>query len=217
MHNALIASALLDQMVKPGGLINLKHGARKLARHLSRDKGVGVMDRFVHIGFARQGWMVPNQYWTPGVLSPMAIMGKYYMVYGKDFIPPRELGRQNAQRMIMELMMDNLGFCRFHRAWAEEIMPDVVEELYGLKDKFIQNLKHTATRINSRNASVFWESERTVDFLYRFLRKKVDEDNVRDNELDRWIKAFEEDKFEAGLQFWFEIHKGIHESLREFH
>lgn len=217
MHNARIGSVLIDEMVKPDGLINLKQGARKLARHLAREKGVGVMDRFVHIGFARQGWMVPNQYWTPGVLSPMAIMGKYYMVYGKDFIPPRELGRQNAGRMIMELMMDNLGFCRFHRAWAEEIMPDVMEELYGIKDKFIHNLKLTATRINSRNASIFWESERTVDFLYRFLRRKADEDNVRDQELDHWIKAFEEDKFEAALQFWFEIHKGIHESLREFH
>ncbi len=217
MHNARIGSVLIDEMIKPDGLINLKQGARKLARHLAREKGVGVMDRFVHIGFARQGWMVPNQYWTPGVLSPMAIMGKYYMVYGKDFIPPRELGRQNAGRMIMELMMDNLGFCRFHRAWAEEIMPDVMEELYGIKDKFIHNLKLTATRINSRNASIFWESERTVDFLYRFLRRKADEDNVRDQELDRWIKAFEEDKFEAALQFWFEIHKGIHESLREFH
>lgn len=217
MHNALIGAALLDEMVKPGGLINLKQGARKLARHLAREKGIGVMDRFVHIGFARQGWMVPNQYWTPGVLSPMAIMGKYYMVYGKDFIPPRELGRQNAERMIMELMMDNLGFCRFHRAWAEEMMPDVIEELYGMKDKFIQNLKLTASRINSRNASIFWEAERNVDFLHRFLRKKAEEDNVRDQALDFWIKAFEEDKFEAALQFWFEIHKGIHESLREFH
>lgn len=217
MHNARIGSALLDEMVKPGGLINMKLGARKLARHLAREKGVGVMDRFVHIGFARQGWMVPNQYWTPGVLSPMAIMGKYYMVYGKEFIPPRELGRQNAERMIQELMMDNLGFCRFHRAWAEEIMPDVIDKLYGLKEQFIQNLKLTATRINSRNASIFWESERNVDFLFQFLRKKAYEDNVKDKTLDYWIKAFEKDKFEAGLQFWYEIHKGIHENLREFH
>ncbi|MDT8394013.1 MAG: aldehyde ferredoxin oxidoreductase N-terminal domain-containing protein [Bacteroidales bacterium] len=217
MHNARIGSALLDEMVKPDGLINMKLGARKLARHLARIKGVGVMDRFVHIGFARQGWMVPNQYWTPGVLSPMAIMGKYYMVYGKDFIPPRELGRQNAERMIQELMMDNLGFCRFHRAWAEEIMPDVIDKLYGLKEQFIKSLKLTATRINSRNASIFWESERNIDFLFQFLRKKAYEDKVEDKTLDYWIKAFEKDKFEAGLQFWYEIHKGIHESLREFH
>ncbi len=217
MHNARIGSALLDEIIKPDGLINIRSGARKYARHMAREKGIGVMDRFVHIGFARQGWMVPNQYWTPGVLSPMAIMGKYYMVYGKEFIPPRELGRQNAERMIKELMMDNLGFCRFHRAWAEDIMPDVIDKLYGLKKEFMQNLKLTATRINSRNASIFWESERNVDFLFQFLRKKANEDNVQDQELDNWIKAFEKDKFEAGLQFWFEIHKGIHESLREFH
>ncbi|MDR4988455.1 MAG: aldehyde ferredoxin oxidoreductase C-terminal domain-containing protein, partial [Bacteroidales bacterium] len=217
MHNARIAAALLDEMVKPESLINMKAGARKLARHLAREKGIGVMDRFVHIGFARQGWMVPNQYWTPGVLSPMAIMGKYYMVYGQEFIPPRELGRQNADRMVKELMMDNLGFCRFHRTWAEEIMPDVVDKLFGMKEQFMQNLRLTATRINSRNASIFWESERNVDFLFQFLRKKATEDQVRDEELNNWIKAFEKDKFEAGLQFWYEVHKGIHETLREFH
>ena len=119
--------------------------------------------------------------------------------------------------MIKELMMDNLGFCRFHRAWAEEMIPDVMDKLYGLKDQFLKTLGLTAARINSRNACIFWESERNVDFLYQFLRKKADEDNVKDQDLDFWIKAFENDKFEAALQFWYEIHKGIHESLREFH
>ena len=28
---------------------------------------------------------MPNQYWTPGALTPMAIMGKYYMYYS---VPP---------------------------------------------------------------------------------------------------------------------------------
>jgi hypothetical protein len=51
------------------------------------------LNRFVYNAFARHGWMVPNQYWTPGVLSPMGIMGKYYNNYGKEFISPRELGR----------------------------------------------------------------------------------------------------------------------------
>jgi glyceraldehyde-3-phosphate dehydrogenase (ferredoxin) len=217
MHNAKIGATLLDEMVKEEGKIDLSLGARKLARRLAREKGVGVMDRFVHLGFARQGWMVPNQYWTPGVLSPMAIMGKYYMVYGKEFIPPRELGKQNAERMIQELMLDNLGFCRFHRAWAEDILPDVMEKLYGLRDDFIQKIRLTASRINSRNASIFWESERNVDFVYGFLKKKADEDGMVDDVLNTWITAFETHKFEAALNFWFEIQKGIHESLREFH
>ena len=32
--------------------------------------------------------MVPNQYWVAGTLVPMAIIGKYYMVYSNEFIPP---------------------------------------------------------------------------------------------------------------------------------
>lgn len=217
LHNANIGIALLDQMVNPNGVFHLHEGARKFARHLARRKGTAVLDKFIYIGFARSGWMVPNQYWTPGVLSPMAIMGKYYMYYGKDFVPPRQLGRENAKRMLNELVMDNLGMCRFHRAWAEDILPDVIDRLYGLKDKFIRSILLTASRINSRNASIFWESERNIDFVFTFLKKKKAVDGVKNPELDRWIKYFEDDKRNAALDFWYDIHKGIHESLLEFH
>lgn len=217
MHNAEIGVTLLDQIVNPNGPIQLHEGARKFARHLARRKGTAVLDKFLYIGFACSGWMVPNQYWTPGVLSPMAIMGKNYIYYGKDFIPPRQLGRENAKRMLKELLMDNLGMCRFHRAWAEDILPDVIEQLYGLKEKFQRSILLTASRINSRNASMFWESERNIDFVYSFLSKKKEVDGVNNPELDRWIKYFVEDKRSAALDFWYEIHKGIHESLLEFH
>lgn len=216
MHNAKIGMALLDQMVKENGVIDLSKGARKYGRHLARRKGKNILDKFVYTAFARQGWIVPNQYWTPGALSPMAIMGKYYMNYGKEFIPPRELGRENARRMVKELMLDNLGICRFHRAWAEDIMPDVVGELFGVKDEFLKSLKLTASRINSRNASVFWESERSIDFIHLFLKKKRNEDGVGTAELTEWITRFDKDKKEAALNFWYEIHKGVHETLREF-
>ncbi len=216
MHNAQLGVAMLDQMAKENGAINLAQGARKFARQLARKKGQGILDRFVYTAFARQGWIVPNQYWSPGVLSPMAIMGKYYMNYGKEFITPRELGRENARRMIKELMMDNTGVCRFHRAWAEDIMPDIIDSLFGHKDKFLKSLKLTASRINSRNASIFWESERSIDFIYTFLKKKRNEDGDTSTELNQWIEKFDRDKKQAALDFWYEIHKGIHETLREF-
>jgi glyceraldehyde-3-phosphate dehydrogenase (ferredoxin) len=173
MHNATIGMALLDEMVRPQGRIPLGFGARKLARALAREKGKRVMDLFVHNAFARQGWMVPNQYWTPGVMAPMAISGKYYMHYGRDFIEPRALGRENAHRMLQELMLDNLGFCRFHRAWAEELMPDVVEKIFGLKDRFLESIRLTASRITSRNAAIFWESERNIDLVAGFFEKQT--------------------------------------------
>ncbi len=216
MHNAKIGIALLNQMVSEEGKINLSEGARKYGRHLARSKGKAVLDPFVYIAFARRGWIIPNQYWSPGAMSPMAVMGKYYMNYGKDFIPPRELGRENAKRMLKELVMDNMGICRFHRVWAEEMIPDIIESLYGLKEKYLESIKLTASRMNSRNASVLWESERSIDFVYSFLKKKKEEDGVKDANLDEWLARFAQNKKEAALQFWYEIHKGIQESLSEF-
>ncbi len=77
-------------------------------------------------------------------------------------MPPRELGKLNAQRFCKELILDNTGICRFHRNWAEEMIPEIIESLYGLKDRFLENTSITASRINSRNSSVFWESERCI-------------------------------------------------------
>ena len=215
-HNAQVGIELLDSIVQRRGILNLNEGARKFARRLSRDKGKAVLDPFLYVAFGRKGWMVPNQYWTPGVLSPMGIMGKYYMHYGYEFLPPRELGRRNAEQMKHELVLDNTGMCRFHRGWAEGMLPRIIESLYGMSDRYLEQASITASRINSRNASVLWESERCIDYVYTFLERKRSVDGERHPELETWIRHFESDKREAALAFWYEIHKGIQESLREF-
>ncbi len=216
MHNADLGVALLDAIIEKRGLLDLKHGARKFARRQARERGKKVIDLFVYLANARKGWMVPNQYWTPGALSPMAIMGKYYMFYGNDFYPPRELGRKNAGRMIKELTLDNLGICRFHRNWAEEMIPEIVGSIYGLKEAYLDNAAMTASRINSRNVSIYWESDRNVDFIHSFLKRRHEVEGDQDRELLKWLKHFDQDKYGAAYDFWFEISKGIHESLREF-
>ncbi|MGE5361720.1 MAG: aldehyde ferredoxin oxidoreductase C-terminal domain-containing protein, partial [Bacteroidales bacterium] len=213
-HNAQIGIAALDAIV--ARRIDLLQGARHRAHHIARDKGRKAIDALVHTAFGRRGWMVPNQYWTPGALAPMPIMGKYYMYYGSDFLPPRQLGRMNAERLVQELVMDNLGICRFHRGWAEEMGPDVVEAVYGKGKEFVEKLKITAGRINSRNASVCWESGRNADFVLEFLKRQRDVAGVQRPELTEWIARFEKDRREAGLDFWYEMHKGAHESLLEF-
>jgi glyceraldehyde-3-phosphate dehydrogenase (ferredoxin) len=216
MHNAELGCALLDAIIEKRGVLDLREGARKFARRLAREKGKQTLDPFVHVGYARKGWMVPNQYWTPGTLSPMPIMGKYYMYYGNDFAPPRTLGRINAERFRAELIMDNLGLCRFHRQWGEEMLPEIMESLYGQKEAYLERIAMTASRINSRNSSVFWESERNADFVRTFLQRQYDVENNRRPEVVQWLDAFRRDKHEAALSFWYEIHKGAHESLREF-
>jgi glyceraldehyde-3-phosphate dehydrogenase (ferredoxin) len=118
--------------------------------------------------------------------------------------------------MLKELMLDNLGICRFHRAWAETLIPDIMENIFGEKDAFLSSLNMTASRITSRNASVFWESERNMDMVFTFLKNKKETDGVSHPEIDRWIDFFTRDKHAAAYEFWYEIHKGIHEMLREY-
>jgi glyceraldehyde-3-phosphate dehydrogenase (ferredoxin) len=216
LHNANLAIELGESILARRGIVDLSEGVRKWGRTIRSSRGVRVLDSFVFNACGRKGWIVPNQYWTPGVLAPMAIMGKYYMHYGADFLPPRALGRNCASRFHLELVMDNAGICRFHRAWAEEMMPDVFESLYGLKDRFLLANRICASRINSRNSSVFWESGRNLDYVATFLKRKRDVDKDASPDLTLWIERFEKDRQEAGLDFWFEIRKGIDESLRDF-
>jgi glyceraldehyde-3-phosphate dehydrogenase (ferredoxin) len=216
MHNAELGCALLDGIIAQRGPLNLEHGARRRARRLARVKGRAVLDAFVHVGYARKGWMVPNQYWTPGVLAPMPIMGKYYQYYGTDFLPPRTLGRVNADRLVKELTLDTLGICRFHRAWAEEMSAEIVEALFGQGKAFERAVAVTASRINSRNSSIFWEPARNTDFLANWLARKHELGGGKDADLAHWVDRFQRDRGEAALEFWYEMHKGTHESLREF-
>ena len=216
LHNAELGIELVDTILERRGILDFSEGIRKWGRIVRNGKGTRVLDDCVYTAFGRKGWMVPNQYWTPGALSPMAIMGKYYMHYGTDFLPPRELGRHCAERLRKELIMDNAGICRFHRAWAEEMMPDVFDSLYGLKDRFLQANAICASRLNSRNSGVFWESELDIDYVSTFLKRKRDVEHDTNPELAHWIERFEKDRKEASLDFWFEIRKGIDESLRDF-
>lgn len=216
MHNAELGVELVDAILKRKGILDLSEGVRKWGRRVRREKGKRILDRLVYVASGRRGWMVPNQYWTPGALAPMAIMGRYYMFYGPDFLPPRTLGRVCAERMLAELVMDDMGVCRFHRGWAEEMLPEIVGAVHGKKEAYLSAVAVTASRINSRNAAVFWESERDLDFVASFLRRRRDVDGDGNPELARWVEEFEKDKREAGLAWWYEMRKGIDESLRAF-
>jgi glyceraldehyde-3-phosphate dehydrogenase (ferredoxin) len=216
MHNADLGVELLDSMIERRGVMDFTEGARRFARHLAWERARQVIAAFIFNAFARNGWMVPNQYWTPGVLSPMPIMGKYYMHYGDDFLPPRELGRKNAERMKKEFIMDNTGFCRFHRNWAEEMIPEIIETLYGMGERFMHSIAITSSRINSRNASMYWESDRNIDLVESFIERRHVVENDSSPDLVRWLDYFKKDRKSAAFDFWFEIRKGIDESLRDF-
>ncbi len=216
MHNAVLGCELIDAILERRGILDFREGVRKWSRIHSRAKGLALHDRMVYIAFSRGGWMVPNQYWVSGALAPMAIMGKYYMIYSHDFVPPRTLGRMCAERMKKELVLDNLGFCRFHRGWAEELLPEIMGSMYDCKDRFLRATHVLASRLNSRNSPIFLESERDIDYLHTFLKRKKEVDNEGHPELSAWLERFDRDRIEAARDFWYETLKGIDESLREF-
>lgn len=217
MHNAELGCELIDAILEKRGILDFSEGVRKWSRTHSAGRNKPLHDSFVYIAFSRRGWMVPNQYWAAGALSPMTIMGKYYMVYSNDFIPPRELGQKCADRMKQELILDNLGICRFHRGWAEEMLPEVMGSLYNSKDQFLHAVNVLVSRLNSRNCPVFWESERNIDFIHNFLKRKQEIDNDPNPELAVWLERFANDKIEGAKEFWYELLKGIDESLLELY
>jgi len=178
MHNANLSCELLDSIVQKRGIMDFSEGSRKWGRRVSRQKGKSLLDLFVYNAFARNGWMVPNQYWTPGALSPLPINGKYFMYYGNDFLEPRTLGQICAERTKAEFVLDNFGFCRFHRNCAEDMLPEIAESLWGIKEPFLERVRLTASRVACRNASVFHESERNINVIHSFLKRKKEVDKL---------------------------------------
>jgi glyceraldehyde-3-phosphate dehydrogenase (ferredoxin) len=189
---------------------------RAAAKWLDRTYGIKSIDRAVYNAHGESGCMVPNQYWVPGMFSPMPIMGKYFCYYGNEFMPPYELGRKNVERFVYEMYSENGGACRFHRKWVEDIIDDIVIAHYGLKLDYWKKNFDLAKAISDFQAaqSVFWESERTIDVIQGFL-EKWQRTGLTHPELANWIERFHQDKWKAGCDFWNEIYRGQQEAFAQ--
>ena len=157
--------------------------------------------------------MVPNQYWVPGMLAPMPMMGKYFVYYGLDFLPPRELGKKCVERMVYELFNENSGVCRFHRKWAEVIVDEIISSHYHFPVDYKAHQFELAKQIYELDggAVVPWESERTVDAVWKYL-EDIGGDKP-DVDLSAWIERFRADKWAAARAYWEELRAGIAEAF----
>ena len=151
----------------------------------------------VYIAHGDRGCMVPNQYWVPGMLAPMPMMGKYFVYYGLDFLPPRALGKKCVERMVYELFNENSGICRFHRKWAEVIVDEIISSHYHFPVDYKAHQFELAQQIYELDggAVVPWEGERTVDAVWKYL-EEIGGDKP-DAELAAWIERFRADKWAA--------------------
>ncbi len=210
LRNAQYAMGVVDAILFDERCEIFRQGIRYAARELDKANGTHTADRAVYLAHGEEGYMAPNYYWAPGVLSSMPIMGKYYMYYGSEFREPYALGRKNVERMVYEFFSDNSGICRFHRKWAEVIVDEILCAHYGLDVDYLAHQFELAKAIYEREKAkaMPWESERLADLTMQFLRQWQQE-GVKNAALDAWVQRFEQDKREAGRAFWDEIQRGI--------
>ena len=218
-RNAAYAQTIVSMILfEPAGE-PFRAGIRQAARWLD-DKygytkiGERCQDLAVYTAHGETGCMTPNQYWVPGMFSPMPMMGKYFVYYGVDYQPPRELGRRCVERMVYELFSENSGICRFHRKWAETIVDEIISAHYNFPVDYKAHQFEIFRQIFEAEGdrAVFWEGERTVDIIAAFL-EKWQRFGLKDASLNEWVSRFQADKWQAARAFWDEILAGIREAV----
>jgi glyceraldehyde-3-phosphate dehydrogenase (ferredoxin) len=213
-RNAEYARALVDAVLfKPEAEL-FRAGIRFAALELDRGHGTHTVDRAVYIPHGENGYMVPNQYWVTGMLSPMPMMGKYYVYYEGKFMPPYELGRKNVERMTYELFTDNSGLCRFHRKWAETITDEIIKAHYSLDVDYKEHQFILAKHIHESETdkSVVWESERVGDLIRTFL-EQWERFGLQDPALADWLARFRADQPAAARAWWLGVLRGIKDAF----
>lgn len=187
-----------------------RQGMRAAALDLDQRYGIDSLNRTVYLAHGETGYMAPNQYWVPGMFSPMPMMGKYYVYYGVEFLPPEALGRKHVERMTYELFSDNSGICRFHRKWAELITDEILCAHYGLEVDYKAHQFELARQIYQRERPKIgpWESERLIDLVMGYL-EQWERHGLADPELKQWLARFREDKLRAAAEYWLALEEGI--------
>jgi glyceraldehyde-3-phosphate dehydrogenase (ferredoxin) len=215
-HNADYAIAIIRMILFSTAGAPFRQGMRAAAKWLDATYGIRSLDRAVFTAHGAAGCMVPNQYWTPGMFAPMPLMGKYFSYYENKFLPPRALGRKNAERFVYELYSENSGSCRFHRKWVEDIIDEIILSHFDLNFDYWRDQFMLAKAIHDHQSArgVAWESERVVDIIHGFL-EKWERNGLREPELLSWLDKFRVDKWQAAREFWQEMYDGMSESFAQ--
>jgi len=215
-RNADYAQRIVSMILaEPAGDIfrqGLRQAAARLDERLNLTQpGTRTLDRAVFTAHGTLGCMTPNQYWVPGMLvSPMPMMGKYFVYYGLEFLPPRELGKRCVHRMVYEFFSENTGVCRFHRKWVEAIVDEIISAHYNFPIDYKAHQFALAKAIYQREGAEvkFVDSERIVDMVAAYLQGWASEE-IKDPALKEWVERYKADKWSAARQYWEEMRTGI--------
>ena len=179
-HNADLAAKIIEGLVgKKNTILRLiaEKGVRAAAKELNkmfsdrvRVRGVRFEDLVVYIPFGDDGYMTPNYYWTPGMIAPLFILGRYWTNYTPTFMEPEDFAASSLLRAIKEYEIDNAGICRFHRRWAEKILQSLYSELLGINIDLDNHAKTYYKRIAEYSVKANalprpWEGSKTMDLI----------------------------------------------------
>jgi len=203
----------------------LAKGVRVAAKELDkqfadrvRSLGETFIDNTLYISYGETGCISPTQYWVPGVFAPVPIQGKYLTDYCINSLPPGELGKSCAERAIREMYSEEMGICRFHRGWSERTVETLLRRGRSIEFNLYEHCRALLQKITGydRKANqypVFWETKKTKNVIRTYLtevRKKMPAAN---EELDLWIKKFNENREHAAKEYWEETREGYEERI----
>jgi len=215
-YNAEYARSIVDMILYHPAGDPFRKGMRAAAKWLDQKYGTRTIDRAVFNAHGIEGNMVPNQYWVPGMFSPMPLMGKYFSFYGFEFYPPYELGKKNVERFVYELFSENSGSCRFHRKWVEDIIDEIILTHFELNFDYWQTNFDLAKAVHDYQsaASVPWESERVIDIIHQYL-EKWQRIGLNNPALGEWLNKFRADKHAAAAEYWQEMYRGMSDAFAQ--
>lgn len=213
-NNAILAERILNNYVERSNEIlslTAMHGARYAAKILDElydsivsARGTSFKDLLVYAGYGENGYMTPNYYWSPGMIAPLFVLGRYWTNYSPTYSEPEEYARISIKRAISEMAIDNAGVCRFHRKWISKALNSLYRELLGVDVDLEQRMMEDYGLIARYNIKagaepVPWESRKTMDIVATIaceLGVKDLEGRVGDRKflLGWWSRFYDETK-----------------------
>ncbi|MEM1774900.1 MAG: aldehyde ferredoxin oxidoreductase N-terminal domain-containing protein [Desulfurococcaceae archaeon] len=171
--------------------------------------GIKFSDIPVYAVFGEHGHISPNYYWTPGLVAPLYVLGKYWTVYSGVFTEPEDFAVKCIERVAYELMVENAGVCRFHRGWAEKILPKLLEEVFGVKEPLkraleVYKLIAKYQELAGARPEV-WDSSRILTFMAKAAREYGN---------TKWAEAFEKDTVSAAYEWWSRFYRKVNELVK---
>lgn len=213
INNARIIKKLANLTVTQSGIGKyLAKGIRQAAKEYDKQNKTNTKDYAVYIPYGKTGCMAPSQYWAPGLFSPMPMTHLSKCYYGSDYFSPKDIAKKSIERLMIEMITEESGICRFHRGWSEKMAEKLAQELGFKRDvehseKVVKKIMKLNKKLES--SPVFWESRRVMEIIKTFLTDFDKKTGSTNKELKEIIKSMQENLSEGCRNYWNELKKEI--------